>query len=104
MLKPIPSVWREYRFRNTVATVGLVLGAPLVVVVSIAIKFWMPQYAETLFVGLMVIWAVFWGWSAFRVVRWPCPRCGKAWLANQEPAIGAQRRCSNCGLSLYESP
>jgi len=104
MLKPIPSAWREYRFRNTVATVGLVLGAPVAVVFGILIKLWIPQYAEAVFVGLMVVWAVLWGWSAFRVVRWPCPRCGKAWLAHQEPAIGAQRVCSNCGLSLYESP
>ena len=104
MFKPVPPEWREYRFRNTVATAGLVLGAPLVVVVGNAIKLWMPHYAENVFVGLMAICAVLWGWSAFRVVRWPCPRCGKAWLAHQEPTIGAQRVCSNCGLALYEAP
>jgi len=104
MFKSVPEAWREYRFRNIISTAGLLLGFPLVVVVSIAFKLWSPNYAASFFVALMVIWTAFWGWSAFRVVRWPCPRCGKAWLANQELEIGAERRCSSCGLSLYESP
>jgi hypothetical protein len=87
-----------------VATVGLLLGFPIVVGIAIVSKLWSSANAENFLIALTIIWAVLWGWSAFRVVRWPCPRCGAPWLANQEMGIGAKRCCSNCGLALYESP
>jgi len=48
MIKPVPPAWREYRFRNRVATGGLLLGAPLAAVIGIAVKIWMPHDAPFL--------------------------------------------------------
>lgn len=100
----VPAAWRQYRRRNLVATLGLVAGMPCTVALAILFKLWSPAQAQIAFPVLMVIWAVFWGGSAFRVARWPCPRCGRAWLSYQEPNLGAERRCKQCGLGLYEAP
>lgn len=90
MFKPVPTPWREYRHRNIVATVGLLLGLPLITLIAIAYKLWSPNHAEYLFIFLIVVWATLWGWSAFGVVRWPCPKYGVARLANQEPELGSE--------------
>ena len=104
MFKHVPEQWKEYRRRNIIASLGLVLGFPAVVAIAITIKLYQPNYAEYSLQTLTIIWCVLWAWSAFRVVRWPCPKCGVAWLSNQEAEIGAKRCCSNCGLCLYEKP
>ena len=100
----IPEAWREFKVRNTIAIYGFVIGLPLITLIAIALKKWDENIAGTVFVVLMLIWVILWGWSAFRLVRWPCPRCGKAWLANQEPYLLAKRTCSSCGLHIYEQP
>ncbi len=104
MFRRVPTAWREYRRRSMVASLGLVLGLPAVFAVSIALKLWPVHDPEGVFILLVILWAIFWGGSAIRLVRWPCPRCGKPWLANQEAALGATRCCAHCGLALYESP
>jgi hypothetical protein len=102
--KVIPASWRQYRRRNLIATFSLVVGIPCVVTLAILFKLWNPKQAHIAFPVLLVMWALFWGWSAFRVARWPCPRCGRPWLSYQEPHLGAERRCKQCGLGLYEAP
>lgn len=104
MLKPVPTCWQEYRWRHIIAATGLLLGLPSAAFLSLAWAFWVRQYGESVLFAVMSIWSILWGWSAFRVVRCPCPRCGKTWLAHQEAYLGAPRRCSSCGLSLYETP
>jgi len=103
MLKSVPESWREYRKRHILAAAGLLLGLPLLAVVGYVGVLWFGPYGVHALIALAVLWAIFWGWAALRVVRWPCPRCGKAWLSHQEPVIGS-RACSNCGLVLYEPP
>ena len=92
------SVWAEYRRRNRVAWLGLVVGLPGVVVVAITLQLLVHIDSIVLFAGLAVAWCAWWGWAAFRAVRCPCPRCGSAYLANQDPW---QRKCGHCGLPLY---
>jgi hypothetical protein len=99
-----PEQWIEYRRRHLVASIGLVAGFPAVVAIAIAIKLLGVENPTAAFAVLAIIWAGLWGWSAFRVVRFPCPRCGQPFLANQEPQFQATRCCSNCGLGLYEQP
>lgn len=104
MRKPVPESWREYRRRHLVATVGLLLGFPLAVLLAIALIPWTRQFGEGVLFLITCAWAILWGWAAFRVVRWPCPRCRKTWLSGQDIFLGAPRQCANCGLSLYEPP
>ena len=59
---------------------------------------------EFVLIATVVIWCAAWGLAAFRLARWPCPRCGIAWLSSQEVRLGASRRCGKCGLGLYEKP
>ena len=112
-LKSVPEPWREYRKRHILAVAGLLLGLPLLAVVGGAGVLWLGSYGIYVLIALLSLWGVFWGWAALHVVRWPCPRCGKAWLSHQEPVIGSpfsmsdrvgSRSCSNCGLALYERP
>jgi len=102
--KTVPAAWRQYRRRNLIATLGLVAGMPCTVALAILLKLWSPEQAQFAFPIIVVVWALLWAWSAFRVVRWPCPRCGRAWLSYQEANLGAERRCKQCGLGLYEAP
>ena len=104
MRQPLPTSWLAYRRRNAVAVAGLVFGFPFVVVLAIVCKLWWPNGALAVLVGGALVWSIVWGWCAFRLVRWPCPRCGVSWLANQDPRIGAKRCCTSCHLALYESP
>ncbi len=104
MFKKVPEKWEKYRRKNLVASLGLVFGLPLVAVLVATIKVWLPNYAEYSFQTLSIIWCALWGWSAFCVVRWPCPRCGVPWLSHQVAEFGAKQCCSQCGLCLYEEP
>lgn len=98
------SSWLVYRQRNWVAMGLLILGLPATMVTTVALKFIFGFANELIFVSAVVLWCIAWGWAAFRVSRWPCPRCGKAWLANQEACIGAPRQCAACKLGLYQEP
>jgi hypothetical protein len=91
------SAWTEYRRRNRLASLGL-LGLPGAAVVAIAAGLLLHLDTGVLFVGLTVVWCGWWGWAAFRAVRCPCPRCGVAYLAGQDPWA---RQCGHCGLPLY---
>jgi predicted RNA-binding Zn-ribbon protein involved in translation (DUF1610 family) len=104
LFRTIPQSWLSYRCRNRVAVALLVVGFPLVVALAIGVKVLLSDASEFFFVGAVVVWCAAWGCAAFRVARWPCPRCGQPWLSNQEPQLGARRACKNCGLGLYEAP
>lgn len=93
---------REYRRRHWAATLGLVLGLPGAVFVAIGLREITGQDSDLLVVGTVLPWLALWAWLAFRVVRFPCPRCGVPSLANQEPEMKRNRVCSKCGLKLYQ--
>jgi len=96
-LTAVPSSWANYRRRNRIAMFGL-LGFPIIVAIAIGLRLLFSVDSMAPFVTLALSWCAWWGWVAFRAVRSPCPRCGVAFLANQDPW---QRRCGNCGLGLY---
>lgn len=102
MSKKIPKQWKGYRQRNLVAALGLVVGYPAVGLVVIAIKLWLPDYADVSFIVLTIMWSGIWVWSVFRASKWPCPRCGSAWLSSQRLKHVGENSCSKCGLNLYE--
>ena len=83
---------------------GLVLGLPAAIAIAAILKLAGVQFAEAALWCLVVAWTSIWGWSAFRVIRWPCPRCGNPWLAGQNPQLGVKRSCAVCGLELYQAP
>ncbi len=99
----VPDSWREYRRRNRMALM-IVLGglcglfgvALLVILLNIPGGGWV-------LVGALLLWLFICGRSAFRVVRWPCPRCGVPWLSSQPPEFTRHRKCGKCGLGLYEA-
>jgi hypothetical protein len=102
--RSIPEAWLSYRRHNQIAIAGLVLGFPATIAIAIALKLCTEAPHEASLLGLVLVWASLWGWSAFRLARWPCPQCGSAWLSGQEPSFGAARRCASCGLGLYQAP
>jgi len=82
----------------------LVVGLPVAFAVAIAVQLLGVARGEESLLFIITVWATVWGWSAFRIVRWPCPRCAQPWLSGQEPQLRSSRRCANCGLGLYEAP
>jgi len=46
----------------------------------------------------MALSLAWFGVAAARLLRWPCPRCGRPFLGNHDPWA---RRCGNCSLRLY---
>ncbi len=104
MSKSIPKSWHSYRRRNWAATATLIIGLPITFLIAIAVNALFGTQSGLLLLGSLLLWAVVWAWSAIRIARWPCPKCGVAWLSNQEVRLGAPRVCSNCGLGLYEEP
>lgn len=94
--------WRVYRWRHWAATFGLVLGLPVAVFMAISLREIISQDSGLLVLGTVLPWLALWAWLAFRVVRFPCPRCGIPFLANQEPKMKKNRVCSRCGLKLYQ--
>ena len=94
--------WKAYKRRNRAATFGLILGLPAAFAVAVVLKRALPDVQPDVLLGAVVgLWCVCWGWLAFRVARFPCPRCGEVFFANQEPLIVGPRSCGNCGLQLY---
>ena len=104
MFRKIPAEWKEYRSRNIIAILGLLLGLPAIIVFAILFKVYLPNSSEYSLIILTIIWAVLWIISIFRISRWPCPKCGVSWLSSQAVKINSKRCCANCGLCLYESP
>jgi len=86
--------WQEYMRRHWAATFGLVLGLPAATAIAILLKVQFGFASEMTLALVMSVWAAIWGWLAFRVARFPCPRCGSA--------LDSNRVCEHCGLSLYE--
>jgi hypothetical protein len=86
--------WQSYRRRHWAAVLGLVIGFPA----SFAVVWLCWQCLHSPLVGTMFVvvslWAIGWGWLAFRVTRFPCPRCGTAFNSGYA--------CSQCSLLLYE--
>lgn len=102
--RPIPDPWYSYRRRNRIAAAVFVAVVPLVALLAVVASF-LPEALSGLFsFGVLVLWCAALGYAAIRVVRWPCPRCGKPWLTHQDFRFGAPRKCSNCGLGLHEAP
>ena len=75
---------------------------PSTVLLAMGIRELTGQESSVVMVTTLVPLLAVWAWVAFRLVRFPCPRCGVPFLANQEPEIKASRVCSKCGLKLYE--
>ena len=96
--------WRKYRRRHWAATLGLVLGFPGSVLIAIGLRKITGQDPGLLVVATVLPWLAFWTWLAFRVARFPCPRCGVPFLANQESDTEMKKSgvCSKCGLKLYQ--
>ena|SRR2546430_16039540 len=51
---------------------------------------------------VVILWAIFWIFSGFRVCAWRCPQCGKVyigkwWFGN----AFLFRKCAYCGLPKY---
>lgn len=99
----IPTEWTIYRRKSILAFVSLVVGFPSVIAIAIGLKV-LGFTSPLVLILLSVSWCFCWGYFAFRVVRCPCPRCGKPFLLSQEPQFQIKRSCGNCGLGLYEKP
>ena len=94
--------WDIYRKKNRIVTILLVFGLPSIVVFCIFIRWQFDFEINILFPILAVCWALFWGYLAFKLIRFPCPRCKKPFLLNQAPQLQMSRQCMHCGLKLYE--
>lgn len=86
--------WKDYRIRHWTAVLGLVLGLPLAVAFAIFLKLQFDFDTTASIVPVLLFWVALWAWAAFRVTRFPCPRCGTAFNSGYA--------CSTCGLLLNE--
>jgi hypothetical protein len=94
--------WRAYRRQNRLVTALLVMGLPAIVLLCVLVRWQFGFEMNLAFPLLAASWAVCWGYCAFKLIRFPCPRCGNAFLRSQKPEMQLQRRCPHCGLKLYE--
>lgn len=61
-----------------------------------------PDIKKRLFGFWFVAWAVVWLFVWHRITHWPCPRCGKcfvAWYHLQPLDLIAIKPCAHCGLT-----
>jgi Na+/proline symporter len=97
MQRPAPrSEWQDYRRRHRMAVLGCAIGLPAVVLVFTIGSLVYGLHSPVPFIIASFIWGAWWLWQAFRVTRFPCPRCGAA--------FNSARACARCGLQLYEQP
>ena len=94
--------WSKYRHQNKLVGLNLIVGLPVIVGLCLIARWLFKLDLSIIFPLLAAAWAICWGITAFKLVRFPCPRCGQAFLSNQQPKLQSTRYCSNCGLKLYE--
>ena len=85
--------WADYRRRNRIATLLLVPGFIVPLLVALLLRAFSAGPAIFFLAPPFAVWCAIWGYFAFRVVRFPCPRCGTQFQSARE--------CGNCGLRLY---
>ena len=102
MFKRIPKQWSEYRRRNWIALIYLIFGLPFNFVIAAMLS----NFINSAIVAVLafLLWIFFIGWFAFKITRFPCPRCTLPFIANQNVSFVKKRCCNNCGLGLYEKP
>jgi hypothetical protein len=99
---PYYAAWLEYSrawWRGNGLTLLLFLGggsATVAVVDGV-----LPNAAPWLGPAAIVPWAVGAIVASQRPVRWPCPRCGKAFHAGSWGSNGFARRCLHCKLPKW---
>jgi hypothetical protein len=103
MTRAVPASWREYQRRNRAAMLGMALGMPGITAICVAALLIGLESVIIVYPAALMVWLVWWAISAFRLVRWPCPRCGVPWLSSQPIEFTKHRKCGQCDLGLYES-
>lgn len=96
--------WVEYRRRwraNGLAILlALVWMVPGSLIRSVLVRCgWNDGAAFFLAVALPALGTVF--LAQLRVIRWPCPRCGRPFLATWYYSNSFARRCVHCGLPKW---
>lgn len=94
-----PSGWSEYRKWRNVSLLALVGFGPIV--------FSVGALSRRLFATFTPALVMAFACMAFAVIvgnqclRFPCPRCGKAFFAKWWYYNGFTRQCVHCGLPKY---
>ncbi len=94
--------WSIYRRKSGAAMVVLILGLPFIAILCAFLQWFFDVDLRMVFPFFAALWAVLWGFLAYRLVRFPCPRCNAPFLLNQNPEFNLKRACTKCGLKLYE--
>lgn len=93
--------WAKYRILNRLTMLNLIFGLPLIVLICLNMRWYFKIDSSLVFPLMAILWAVSWGLMAFKLIRFPCPRCNAPFLANQTAKLKKDRSCVNCGLKLY---
>jgi hypothetical protein len=93
--------WNEFRRLNRGAIIFLFLGLFGILIIFLIYGVVTQSDPINLYFAAMILWGLIFIRLAFRVVRFPCPRCDTPFLFRQDPG---GRQCSKCGLALYEDP
>lgn len=88
--------WREYRKRCIIVLIIFATFIPASVLVENLL------HSDNVFFIVMFVWMFAFLVAGIRIITWPCPRCGKPFLAKSlivgNPFIG---RCLHCGLPKW---
>jgi membrane protein DedA with SNARE-associated domain len=101
-MNPSNDTWSEYRKWRNISLFALVGYVPIVFGVGVL--------SMRLFDTFTPAFVLAFAWMAFVVIvgniclRFPCPRCGKAFFAKWWYYNGFARRCVHCGLLKYADP
>ncbi len=102
---PLDPAWRDFR-RRWWLMFGLTIGfIPGVALLARPLLDRYDSPAVVLVVG--VPWMAVWAWANSRLAQFPCPSCGRSFVAKGPRRQGMNQftsRCVHCGLPKWQTP
>ncbi|WP_143015990.1 hypothetical protein [Paracidovorax cattleyae] len=94
--------WDIYRRKSRIAMAALIFSLPIMAIFCAFFQWFFDFDLGMVFPFFAALWAMLWGFLAYRLIRFPCPRCEVPFLLNQNIEFSLKRACPKCGLKLYE--
>lgn len=98
----LPDSWKDYRHRARAFWASALGLFPAFLLVSWLLNFITQADVLYLLVGLGLFALLF--WTNFRVMNFPCPRCGQPFFHGAGYFNGFARKCVNCKLPKWAEP
>jgi hypothetical protein len=104
--KQVSDTWAEYKRRSALFAFVFILFIPWM----LAADFFISRSHEwhldpdKVMMGALIAFAAVFAWVSWRVVLWPCPRCGKPYHLKWYFLKTFSMACVHCGLKKWADP